>query len=338
MRVAVVRNLARAGVANALGRPYLAPAGGDAVETTVDALREEGHTVMTCEGNPHLLGSLARFMPPPGGGDPGGFVFNLARGIYGDCARSHVPAMLEMAGVPYTGPSPIGHAITSDGVATRALLHLAGVPVAPYRTTGFFGFDAEGLRYPLTVLPRNERPELAARIARTPGELSEAVQRVFAAGEDEAIVEERVGGAAVAAALLGNDDEIEMFPLGERIGDEPGQVPAAPALPPALARRVGAMAMAAFRACRCQDYAVVGIRLDAAGDPVVAFVDTMPSLDRDGEFVHAAVSGGYSRSALAARILDVAHRRYFGVDAPRFEVPAQFRTGIWRPGPVNEAY
>src|SRR3989344_4821295 len=32
-----------------------------------------------------------------------GFVFNIAEGIKGESRESHVPAMLEMLGIPYTG-------------------------------------------------------------------------------------------------------------------------------------------------------------------------------------------------------------------------------------------
>jgi oligopeptide transport system permease protein len=41
-------------------------------------------------------------------------VFNMSYGIQGDCRYTHVPAMLEMAGLPYTGSSPLGHTLALD--------------------------------------------------------------------------------------------------------------------------------------------------------------------------------------------------------------------------------
>ena len=61
-------------------------------------------------------------------GHPTGMVFNMAYGIQGECRYTHVPAMLEMAGVPYTGSRPLGHALALDKVITKNLLRDAGIP------------------------------------------------------------------------------------------------------------------------------------------------------------------------------------------------------------------
>ena len=76
-----------------------------------------------------LLPALRQFMPPnPRTGDPGGIVFNLAHGIQGDARYTHVPSMLEMAGIAYVGPTPLGLAQALDKVAAKALMQHAGVP------------------------------------------------------------------------------------------------------------------------------------------------------------------------------------------------------------------
>ncbi|MER9019519.1 hypothetical protein [Mesorhizobium sp. M0898] len=65
------------------------------------ALQEGGgHETLMCEGDKGLLAELERFMPPDPQSRPSGIVFNMAPGIQGDHRYTHVPAMLEMAGLP----------------------------------------------------------------------------------------------------------------------------------------------------------------------------------------------------------------------------------------------
>ena len=56
----------------------------------------------------------------------------MAYGIQGESRYTHVPAMLELAGVPYTGASPLGHAVSLDKAVTKRLLQAAGVPTPAF--------------------------------------------------------------------------------------------------------------------------------------------------------------------------------------------------------------
>ena len=104
MKVAVVRNRSQEGVINRFGQPCPEVYGKKAVQLTLDALREGGHTAKAFEGDKTLLAGLAEFMPPDANQRPTGMVFNMAYGIQGHSRYTHVPAMLEMAGCPTPGP------------------------------------------------------------------------------------------------------------------------------------------------------------------------------------------------------------------------------------------
>lgn len=56
----------------------------------------------------------------------------MAYGIQGEGRLSYVPE-LEMAGVPYTGSSPLGHGLAFDKVITKRLIRHAGVPTPNFR-------------------------------------------------------------------------------------------------------------------------------------------------------------------------------------------------------------
>lgn len=319
MRIAVVRNLSAAGVMNPLGQPASRGETESTAQWVAAALREDGHRVLICEGDMHMLATLARFMPSAGDGSVTGMVFNLAVGIQGEAAGGHVPAMLEMAGVPFTGPGPLGHALAFDTHACRALLRQSGIPTPRHRVLRWPGDDASDLTFPVRVAPRYATGSTVARTAMSARGLGDAVEAILADGEPEAFVEEHLDGTTIAASFIGNDEDLELLSLADQASD--GDAAGVPGITRAVALHSGAIAAAAFRACHCKDYGRVVVRIDGMGRPFVQRIDVLPSLERDSSFVRAAVAGGYGPTALAARILDAAHRRYFGVPAPRFNLP-----------------
>lgn len=323
MRVAVVRNVSSAETANGLSEPSRESDSAGLSESVADALREDGHNVVICEGDERLLPALHAFLPPAQS-SVSGMVFNLARGVRGEAARSHVPAMLEMAGTPYTGPTPLGHALAFDTLAWRALLTQAGIPTTRYTVVRWPGDEVPDLRFPLLVSPRYARGRPNPRFVLTSRDLGGAIEEILAAGDHEAFLEEYVDSVEISAAFIGNDDELELLPLLERYDrDAAGDAHPAGISTTTLGMRIGAVAAAAFRTCRCQDYASIATRIDHAGRPLVVGIDAMPHLDRSRDFILAAVAGGYGPAALMSRILDASHRRYFGVPAPRFDISDQ---------------
>jgi KamA family protein/D-alanine--D-alanine ligase len=333
MRVAVVRNYRNKGVINRFGRPCPEVYGKKSVQRVVDALRAGNHTVAEFEGDKYLLSNLEKFMPSdPQTREPSGIVFNMCYGIQGECRYTHLPAELEMAGVPYTGSSPLGHTLSLDKVITKTLLRQAGIPTPNWAALRQLDQSLDGLRFPLIVKPRHESTSYGLHLARDHEQLEEAVADVVTQYGQDALVEQYVPGTEVCAALIGNDD-IEVLPIVEldfhgrdlqtvtwedkyhKTQDEPTKI--CPArLPRELVGRVKEISLATFRACHCRDYARVDIRIDPAGNPFVLEVNSMASLGPAASFVLAAQTAGYSFESLVARILDVAHQRCFGIPAP----------------------
>jgi len=329
MKVAVVRNRDNSGIVSRFGQPCPEVYSRRSVQMVIDAARAGGHTVAFFEGDKRLIASLEQFIPPDAQtGQPGGMVLNLSYGIQGDCRYSHVPGMLEMAGIPYTGSSPLGHALALDKVLTKVLMLSVGVPTPNYQVMSRPGQQVDGLRFPLIVKPRHESTSYGLHFVRDPDELEQAVLDVVTQYQQDALVEEYIEGREVCVGLLGNDP-LEFLPLVEldfhgrdlhaltwadkyhKGPDEPEKICPAP-LCKDLADRLCQMSLATFRACRCKDYARVDIRIDQSGNPFVLEINSMASLGPGGAFVLAAEKAGYSFQALIWRILDIAHQRYFG--------------------------
>jgi len=334
MRVAVVWNNDHSGVLNRFGQPCPERYGFRTVENVLMALREFGHDALLCEGDKGMLAALERFMPPDRQGRPTGMVFNMAYGIQGECRYTHVPAMLEMAGVPYTGSSPLGHALALDKVITKQLIRDAGVPTPNFCVMRHGSEYAGGLRFPVVVKPRHESTSFGLQLVRRPSQLSDAVEAIVAQYQQDALVEEYIEGREICVALLGNE-ELEILPLVEQaFGDremhlitwedkthnaaaEPQKICPAQ-VSNTLATMLRDISVATFRACRCRDYARVDIRIDDSGQPYVLEINSMAALGMGASYVLAAKTAGLSFSALVNRILDVAHRRYFGMDVGEY--------------------
>ncbi|RWJ01195.1 ATP-grasp domain-containing protein [Mesorhizobium sp.] len=331
MRVAVVWNHDNSGVINRFGKPRTEFDDRETVESVMAALQEGGHETLLCEGDKGLLTRLERFMPPDAQAHPSGIVFNMAYGIQGECHSSHVPAMLEMAGVPYTGSSPLGHGLALDKVITKRLIRDGGVPTPNFRVMRHGTESADDLRFPVVVKPRHESNSLGLQLVHEPAQLRQAVEVIVTQYAQDALVEEYIEGREICVALLGNG-ELEVLPLVEQdFGDRETRlmtweakniaVAAPQKICPAqigsnLATILRNISVAAFRACQCRDYARVDLRIDRCGQTFVLEINSMPGLSTTSSYGLAATTTGHSFSSLVNRILDIAHTRYFGIGIP----------------------
>ncbi|MER9606401.1 ATP-grasp domain-containing protein [Mesorhizobium sp. M0243] len=337
MRVAIVSNSDFTGVINRFGHSPQPPqpwpeSSYETAERVMAALQESGHETLLCEGDKGLLATLERFMPPDSQARPSGIVFNYAEGIQGEYRLSHVPAMLEMAGVPYTGCGPHGIGLTNDKVITKRLIRDCGVPTPNFRVMRRGAENTGDLRFPVVVKPRLEAASLGLQLIHEPAQLSHAVEVIVTRYAQDALVEEYIDGREISVSLLGNG-EPEVFPpvehdFGERetrlMTWEAKFVAAArprkicPAqIGSSLATVLRDISVATFRACQCRDFARVDLRIDSSGQPFVLEINSIPGLGTSSSYPMAARTAGYSFSSLVNRILNVAHTRYFGIDIPQ---------------------
>ncbi len=332
MKVAVVRNREDSGVINRFGQPCPEVYGERTVQMVADAFAERAHEVEVLEGDKTLLAELERFMPPDTDGLPTGIVFNMAYGIQGECRYTHIPAMLEMAGVPYTGSGPLGHALALDKVITKILIREAGVRTPNFLVAHSADVDLGGLKFPLVIKPRHESTSYGLHLVTNREEAAGAIATVVDEYQQEALVEEYIHGREFCIGMIGNDP-IEFLPLVESdFGDkqnrlvtwadkfmqsdcEPEKI-CPPAVSEVLAKALRDVSVASFRACHCRDFARVDLRVDENDNPYVLEINSMASLGRTGSYVLAAQTAGYDFAALVNRILDETHQRYFGSPAP----------------------
>ena len=326
MKVAVVSNQKRESVVNRFGQVCPEKYSPYHVQAAVDAIAEAGYDVTYIEADKNMLAEIEKFMPPhPISGQPTGLVFNMAYGIQGHDRYTHVPGMLELAGVPYTGSTPLGHALALDKALTKIVIDHAGIPTPAFKVFRTSDEDIGRLKFPLVVKPLHESTSYGLALVHSEEELREAVAQVLEQFCQPALVEQYIQGREFNVGLLG-DTELEVFPVLEldfgtrefalltwgdkyhKTPDEPAKV--CPAMiDPDLSRRLQDIAIETFRACKLRDYARVDIRVGADGNPKVLEINSMASLGPSGSFMCGAQAAGYTTQTVVQRILQIAAAR-----------------------------
>ncbi|QLH06799.1 M20/M25/M40 family metallo-hydrolase [Nitrosopumilus ureiphilus] len=297
-----------------------------AVERVARALEKGGHTVKVVEGDIHLADELKEFMPKVVAGENPGMVFNMAYGIQGHNRYTHVPAMMEMLGIPYIGSGPAGHAIVQDKVMTKIVLQKNNIP-----TPGFWVFRTpedtyDDLVFPVIVKPKLESTSMGMEVVDNWNDLRAAVKVQIEKFEQDILVEQFISGREFAVGLLGNSPDIDVLPIVEINLDNPDQIQTisdkkkmggvektCPAkLSKEKAEEMKQMCRKAFSCLGLNDYSRVDFRMDKDENLYILELNSMASLGTGGSFYYAAQTAGYTYDSLINKILDVAVIRYFG--------------------------
>ncbi|HEX9116618.1 MAG TPA: hypothetical protein VGA61_11160 [Anaerolineae bacterium] len=305
------------------------------VESIVAALARCGHRAEYLEGNLSLVETLPRLKPD--------ICFNICEGHWGDSREAHVPGILEMLRVPYTGSKVLTLALTLDKPMTKRVLRYYELPTPPFQV-----FDTEdepldpAMVFPLFVKPSREGTGMgvsADSVVNTEAELRGRLAGHLARYHQPILVERYIAGREVTVGALGNTVAAEDVTQGLRflppLEVDFDQYPASEGgvytnrmktewahdfhctCPAPLAAEVVAelnrLTAGVFRATGCLDVARVDFRLDAADHdrPYILEINPLPGLYPGlSDLVLEAEGAGQSYEWLINEILNVACARY----------------------------
>jgi len=327
MRVAVVFNKDRKGTINVFGMQNQEWYPEETIQMVVDALEWGGHEVELIAADRFLLAKLNKFLPKLSKRRPNGIVLNLALGVQGKCRYTHVPAMLEIGGIPYTGSSPMGHALAQDKVIAKQIFMSTNLPTPEYRVFLSEELEPPFLKYPVIVKPRGEAASFGLKIVNDDDSLRVAVSQLFAEYKQPTLAEEFIEGREVNVAVLGNHPPVALPVLELVMNDGPQAIytyeakfgkagnkkvkSICPAnLPPETTAYIQELAVQAFAALNIYDYGRVDFRLDKYNLPHILEMNSMASVNPHSSFVTAAKTAGISYKQLINRIIEVAVERY----------------------------
>ncbi len=298
-------------------------------EEIVRALRRTGHrTRLVNVGNDlkKLERVLKRNRPD--------VIFNLVEYFHDDSELEvAVAAMFDLYQIPYTGASPFALGLCLRKGLTKRVLQDHGVPTPRFKL--FYEPKLPrrlGLRFPVIVKPAWADASAGVdkdSVIREPESLADRAHHVYE--EFGAIlIEEFIEGRELHVAVWGNEPPEVLPPVEFDFSELPEGYPPiisyaakwnpleevyhkihtlCPApLTKSLLRQVEKVAVAAYEATECRDYARVDIRL-RGNKPYVLEVNPNPDLTEGVSFMESAEAAGYSFDETLARIVDFAAER-----------------------------
>lgn len=267
-------------------------------------------------------------------------VFNIAEGLRGESRESHIPAILEMLNIPYTGSGPLTLAIALNKALTNQILKANGVPSTNFQI--FKRVDdklRKSLRFPLIVKPLAEGSSKGIRndsLVRDETSLRRKISWLIETYKQPALVEEFLPGREFTVGLIGNKKPIvlpiveilvnklpnEANPIysyeAKWVWDTPSkpldifQCPAN--IPKELEEEIKRAAVKTFKVLNCRDLCRIDMRLDENGIPHVLEVNPLPGLIPDPRahscLPEAAGVAGFTYDQLICTILWQALKRY----------------------------
>jgi D-alanine-D-alanine ligase len=320
-------------------RPEMTLRDSDTIETIEEvtrALEAGGHRVTGMNADQALPGRLA--------GAGLDIVFNMATGVYGESRQTHVPAMLEYLRVPHTGPGVLAEALCHHKPEEKMVFLGNSVPTAPFQV--FRSADAPlnpDLHFPLIVKLPSEGASMGLdydSVVHNEADLRRKIQFLMDTYQSHVMVEQYIDGREFTVAVLGHSPayalpiaELEFFGklpirldeleeshlelLKSAIGNDNlelvrmesrSRVPAG--LPPELEARIEKVAVDAFNALGCKDWARVDMRMDKDGNLYILEVNLGPGIASDCIFARCAFAAGWTFDQLVNTILNHAIERY----------------------------
>jgi D-alanine-D-alanine ligase len=189
MKVAIAHNRDLTGVINVFGPQNRERYNPKTIERVALALENGGHTVRVIDGNMQVIDQLRDFMPRVVAGERPGMVFNMAYGIQGVSRYTHLPAMLEMLGVPYVGSNPLAHGLALDKVIAKMVFSNAGLPTPPFWNFASPDDRFDDLAFPVIVKPKMEAVSYGVRVVDNEHDLREAVEHLIKEFQQHVLVE-----------------------------------------------------------------------------------------------------------------------------------------------------
>jgi D-alanine-D-alanine ligase len=225
-------------------------------------------------------------------------------------------ALLELAGVAFTGSGSLGSALAMDKDVSKRLFSAAGIATPDWVTDSESAAD---LGFPLIVKPNAQGSTIGLSLVRSAKDLPAAIAAASHYGD--VLFERFVPGRELTVGVLDG----EALAVGEILLDpettfsytqkyQPGAVrevfPAQ--VSASVADEARRLALAAHITLKLDDYSRSDFRLDEAGNLWLIEVNTLPGLTATSLLPQSAAAVGIDYPTLCERISQLAYQRAEG--------------------------
>jgi D-alanine-D-alanine ligase len=235
----------------------------------------------------------------------------------GDGENGRIQAVLDVAGVPYTGSGVLGSALAFDKRVSKELLQWAGVPTPAWAPRGASEDEViETLGLPLVVKPASGGSTVGLTVVRSADELPAALE-LAGCYDGDVLCEAFVPGRELTVTVLEGEalPVVEIIPGGEIYDYEskytPGRtryvVPAE--LDPGETEELGRLAVRAFQALRQESLSRIDFRRHPDGSSWCLEANSLPGMTATSLVPKAAGAAGIPFPELCERIAVAGRRR-----------------------------
>lgn len=288
-------------------------------ERVAEALEDRGYSVARLDVDERLVENLRKEKPA--------LAYIALHGKYGEDGT--VQELLEILGIPYTGPGVFASALGFDKALSKEIFRREGIPTPDFLTlssgsfremgaAGLLGEVIKRLGLPIVVKPAGQGSALGIKIAHSMDELPQALIGALSY-DDKVVLERYIKGIEVAVSILGDRDpaalpvvEIEKakeffdFESMYTMGATRYHVPAR--LSDELTSLVQRTAVSVHKALGCRDVSRVDM-IVVEGVPYVLELNTSPGMTETSLLPMAASAAGMSFGDLVEKLVGFALHR-----------------------------
>ena len=296
----------------------------ETVEAIESVLNSAGHETVRLGGGMDFLLSILKTHVD--------IVFNIAEGWGTRSREAHIPSVLELLGIPYTGSDPLTLSLTLDkGMAKRVVMS-EGVLTPKFtiiRNSKSLNY-VQDLNFPLIVKPLWEGSSIGIRRdskVQNFKELKRKLEWLINSYGEPTLVEEFIEGEEVTVGVIGNENPhvIGMMMIKPRIGNqrdfiyslevkrnwrEEVEYFSPPPFSEQALSELSHSALTAYDALSCRDVARLDFRMGTDGKPYFLEANPLPGLNPEtGDLPIMIEKEGIPYAELILSILDSALRR-----------------------------
>lgn len=280
-----------------------------------EALEERGHHVSRLDLDEALVTTLAKES------------FQVAYlALHGKAGEDGtVQGLLELLGVPYTGPDAVASALAWDKAVFKGLARRGGIPTPDWVAVSLEAIRdmgaahaleriVERLGTPLVVKPAQGGASMGVRVVNAAHELTAALVAAYSY-HHVVLVERAVIGTEVAVSIVDGSPlpPVEVVPregaaynFAARYTHGATEFYAPARLDEDVLERCREVALAAYATAGCRHVTRADLIVDAEGSPWLLELDTCPGMTETSLLPMAAAAAGWQFADLCERVVALA--------------------------------
>lgn len=225
-----------------------------------------------------------------------------------------VQAVLQTLGIPYSGCGPLSSGMCMDKDVTKAVLQAANIRTAPWinltKNDKINYKKIDELGYPVVVKPTHGGSSVATFVVKEEKEIEECVKEAFK-WDSEVMIEKFIKGDEITCPIYKNKmlpviaikPKAEFFDFASKYNDG-GAEEVVVELEKELHEEVEKMALATYKALKCEVYSRVDMIVTKEGIPYVLEVNTLPGMTKNSLIPKSAAAMNIGFAELIDMIIE----------------------------------